>query len=160
MRFLTVLCVAGTGVVVVALVLLLPSYAVLDSYEEVYSGVGSGKEHEAVEKMNQEYGQKLERTHEMAGRILRKQSTPMTALDALFEARTEGLLFESVELGERKSKTVPVTVRGTAETRADLLAFDERMSNDDRFSGFNLPIEVLTKQEDISFNVTFTYHEN
>ncbi len=88
---------------------------------------------------------------------MRTKPQHTTALDTLFEY-SDAVTLNAIELSTADRVTT-VVIRGFAPSRTDLLAFDGKIQSDERFTGFNLPIDVLTKQSDITFNVTFAYHE-
>ncbi len=157
LRFLITLLLGVATVIAFTAVLLTPSYVLLDSYESAYENFKTGSQQETLERLNQEYASKLESVHVLSQKIVRTKPQHTEVLDTLFEY-AGATTFDAIELGNA-DQIVTVVVRGRAPSRADLLAFDERMQRDERFSGFDLPIDVLTKQSDITFNVTFTYHE-
>jgi hypothetical protein len=158
LRFFVALLAACAAAGVLAILFLIPSYALLDSYETAYSVSDSGDAQEEVAQVNEEYTRRLAEVHELSGMIPDPGPGYSRVLDALFSYNDAGLEFDAVEL-QGTGDTVSVTLRATAQTRADLLTFDEAIRSDDDFSGFKLPIDALTKQSDISFNVTFNYHE-
>jgi len=75
------------------------------------------------------------------------------------EYGSDFVVFDAIELAG-SNQEVLITIRGQSDTRGNLLAFEKRILSDNRFEDFKLPIGVLTKQENLSFNVTFKYHEN
>ncbi len=158
LRFLVALLAACAGSCVLAILFLIPSYALLDSYETAYSVSESDKAQEEIAEVNEEYTNRLAEVHELSGMIPESSPGYARVLDMLFSYEGGGLELSAVEL-QKSGENVSVTLRGTAQTRDVLLAFDESISSNDSFSGFKLPIEALTKQSDISFNVTFNYHE-
>lgn len=157
LRFLITLLLAASTVIALTAVLLLPSYVLLDSYESAYENFKTSSEQESLERLNQEYASKLENVHVLSQKILRTEPQHTEVLDTLFEY-AGAITFNAIELSNAED-VVTVVVRGQAPSRTDLLAFDERMQGDNRFSGFELPIDVLTKQSDSAFNVTFTYDQ-
>lgn len=154
--FITFLFGVSTVTAFVA-VLLAPSYVLLDSYESAYENLKTGSQHETLEKLNQEYASKLESVHVLSQKIVRTKPQHTVVLDTLF-GYAGAITLDAIELSTAERVTT-VVVRGLAPSRTDLLVFDEKIQSDERFTGFNLPIDVLTKQSNISFNVTFTYHE-
>ena len=158
LRFAIALFWAASAAVGFAVVLLIPSYALLDSYETAYATAKTGGQQEQLQRLNEEYASKLEDVHRLSQKIVRTKPAHSQALDLLFAYAADGIVLSAVELDE-EAEGVAVSVRGVASTRSALLALEGKMQRDSRFSGFELPIEVLTKQSDIVFNVTFAYHE-
>lgn len=158
LRFFVALLVTTLCALTLFGVALIPSYVLLDSYEAAYTSANFAKEHEEVERLNKEYSSKLAVTHELSQKVSIAKSGHMSVLDTVFLYGGEGIRLNSIEV----SGTAPITVsiRGEAATRSALLALDERFGRDRRFTGFDLPIDTLTKQTQIPFNVTFTYNEN
>ncbi len=157
LRFLIMLLLGMSAVTAFVAVLLAPSYVLLDSYESAYENFKTGSQHETLEKLNQEYASKLENVHALSQKIVRTKPQHTTVLDTLFEY-SDAVTLNAIELSTADRVTT-VVIRGFAPSRTDLLAFDGKIQSDERFTGFNLPIDVLTKQSDITFNVTFAYHE-
>ena len=63
-------------------------------------------------------------------------------------------------LGQKVIFDTKITLRGIAYTRDSLIEFENKIKQDTSFKDFSIPIDAFTKQKDISFSVTFTYHEN
>lgn len=143
--------------VALAAVFVAPSYALLDSYERAYVASQSGQGDEAGRAKSQ-FAAQLNATHELAQRMTVTRTPYLEISDALIgyagTVRLSALELEPAENG------ASVTLRGQAPTRDALRAFEAKIDADKRFSNFKLPSDALTKQADIPFSVTFSYHEN
>jgi hypothetical protein len=158
LRFLVTLLLSSALAIGLTAVLLMPSYVLLESYESGYANAKAGTQQETLQRINQEYATKLQNTHELSQKISVKKSQHAYVLDTIFAYAGEDISIDALELSN-EGNVMEITVRGGAANRSALLAFDEKVQGNSRFSGFELPIEALTKQSDITFNVTFAYHE-
>ncbi len=158
LRFLTALFLAIVFAVLVTVILMLPSYTLLNVYEKSYTQPPTGKEESNVQQMNFQYNQKLEGVSELSSEVRNQESVHLKIIEKLNSYTNNTILFNTVELGGSEQET-SVILRGIANTREDLLAFESNVKGDTSFEGFKIPIDTLTKQKDISFNVSFIYHE-
>ena len=138
-------------------ILMIPTYVLLGSYQEAYSRPEIDGSRE-VERLNEEYTNKLTQTHDLSARVMQSDSLYLDVMDTLFSYAQGGVTIEAVDL-TRVDSSIAITLRGTSATRDDLLSFEKSVLANKKFKGFVLPLETLTKQSDILFNVTFTYDE-
>jgi len=142
-----------------SIIFLLPSYLLLNFYKNTFRNQGQEDSQIQTQRINEEYNQKLEETYQISRKVSTQPFVYVDIIEALKVYALESVQFDAIELSN-SGKTVAVTLRGRSPLREQLLTFEKKINADTRFEGFKLPIDVLTKQEDLSFNVTFTYHEN
>lgn len=157
LRFATVLFSMLTVAVVITGVLLIPTYVLLDIYHKAYTRPELDGSSE-VEQLNVEYMSKLNETHQLSERVMQGDSVYLDVMDTLFSYAQGGVSIDAIDLS-RSEESVAITLRGMSATRDDLLTLERSVLANKKFKGFALPLETLTKQSDIQFNVTFTYNE-
>jgi hypothetical protein len=108
-------------------------------------------------QLYQQVTQKTEDLYLLSSKItIDKKISTVDVAQKIFENRGEGITIQSIEmLSDSK-----ITLRGVANTRDDILAFQNRMQQNPMFKDFLIPIESLARQKDVGFNLTFTYYEN
>lgn len=158
LRFLTT-CLFGiiiSGILV--LLAILPSYTLLNFYEKSYQNSETSTEQKNVQTMNQEYNQKLDSVYELSQNVNTKKTLHINAIKKINEYSNGSIIFNAVEILNEENG-VGITLRGQSVNREALLSFENKIQSDSNFSGFKIPIEALTKQTNISFNVSFKYYE-
>lgn len=160
LRFFSVLFFTMTIVLLINISLISSSYLLLSSYEKSYTSDSSYLENEQKLKTREELNQKTFQVYTLIEKIPQKTSAIDAKILELVFGYAENLIkLESIELLSEDT-SVKISVRGTSLTREDLLQFQEVIKKDSRFTDFNIPVETLAKQTDVSFNVTFIYYEN
>lgn len=160
LRFLSMLFFILTGVIVINVLLISTSYLLLTLYERAYTTESSSERDNEVSKMNQEFALKVTQVHALSQKIPSQTGTVnMNVAHLLFGYVREGIGIQAIEILPTDDVS-NITLRGTATTRDVLLQFQNAIKQNPSFQDFSIPIESLAKQKDISFNVTFTYHEN
>lgn len=159
LRFLIMFMIIVICALLLVLLSFLPSYTMLDFYEKAYRTGGINREQVAIQKNNQEYNQKVQTTYELSQKVNTKSSSHVEVIKKLFEYANNSITFSVIEL-QNIETGLSITLRGQAIDRESLLLFEDKIKADNNFAGFKIPIDVLTKQTNISFNVSFTYHEN
>lgn len=158
LRFITVFLTALTVACLLVVLSILPSYTLLNFYEKSYRASELSGEQVALQKANENYVQNLLFVHELSKKVDMSDSKHLEVLNRLSLYAEDSVTFSAVEI-EGTSEALSVTLRGSAVSREVLLAFEDKMKSDTGFSGFEIPLEVLTKKENISFNVSFLSHE-
>lgn len=160
LRFLSILFFVCSFAIITSILLLSSSYLLLSLYEKAYSSESATREGEAVTKLNENFNKKVNQVHALVQKLpIKNQVADIEIANLLFAYANEGVKLETIEISPDAGKTL-VTIRGNALTRDTLLQFRDRINNDSKFKDFVIPIESLTRQKDVSFNVNFTYHEN
>jgi len=158
LRFLSTLFFALAGVIVINVLLVSSSYLLLTLYERAYTTESSSNEE--VSKMNEQFALKVAQVHALSQKIPSQADTVnMGVANLLFGYVRDGIAIQAIEIISVEDVS-NITLRGTATTRDVLLQFQNTIKSNPSFQDFSIPIESLAKQKDISFNVTFTYHEN
>lgn len=67
---------------------------------------------------------------------------------------------DAIRLEHVSTKELTVFLSGTADTREDLISFDEKLKNETCFSSVNLPLSNLLSQKDINFQFDITIKES
>lgn len=157
-RFLTILFFSISIVFLVHVAFAASSYMLLSSYENLYQSKLA--DNNDILRQNEEFIAKIDMLDIFSKQFKFDQLTDssMVVFDAVQGSAGEGILINVFELYKDKDK-IKITLRGLANTREDLVAFDTQIRSDDSFSDFLIPIDAFTKQTDINFDVTFTYNE-
>lgn len=158
LRFFTMLFMMLVIAVLVTVLAMIPSYTLLSIYNNTYNQAQSSREESNIQQMNFQNDQKLEAAYELALEVRQENSVYLDVIKKLDSYKGASIQFNAIELNGSNAET-NITLRGQAFTREALLAFEDRINSDDSFSGFQVPIDSLTKQEDIAFNISFTHHE-
>lgn len=159
LRFLSTLFFSLGLVFFIHMILALSSYILLNMYEKIYQKSLQADNGEALKQ----YEDFVARTSNIItlSKKIPKQAT-VSATDIFEKIQTHGsnqISFNVFELQIAEDKK-NITIRGAATTRDALIEFNDKMKTENAFSDFAIPLETLTKQRDISFEVTFTYNEN
>lgn len=156
LRFFSVLFFTLFVVICLNLAFISSSYLLLYLYEKAYVTNNSNATNETTE-LYQQVTQKTKDLNQLSSKIsVDKKISTVDVAGKIFENRGEGITIQSIEiLSDSK-----ITLRGVADTRDIILAFQNRMQQNPMFKDFSIPIESLAPQKDVSFNLTFTYYEN
>ena len=161
LRFFSLLFFMISIVSLANIAMMISSYVLLSLYENIYTNEKNSESKKVeVLKDNENLDLKISQVYALSQKIPLKVNLIDTniAKDVLDYAG-QNISINSIEIlpGQDSSK---VTIRGLASTRDSLLHFQEVIKNDLSIKDFVIPIETMTKQKDIVFNVTFTHHEN
>ena len=156
LRFFSVLFFVLFLVIFLSLTFVSSTYLLLHLYEKAYVKNGSNTSNETTQ-LYQQVTQKTEDLYALSSKItIDKKISTVDVAQKIFEKGGEGITIQSIEmLSDSK-----ITLRGVANTREGILAFQNRMQQDPMFKDFSIPVESLARQKDVSFNLTFTYYEN
>lgn len=156
LRFFSVLFFALFVVICLSLAFVSSTYLLLYLYEKAYVTNNSNAKNETTQ-LYQQVTQKTEDLYLLSSKItVDKKMSAVDVAQKIFENRGEGITIQSIEmLSDSK-----ITLRGVANTRDDILSFQNRMQQNPMFKDFSIPVESLARQKDVSFNLTFTYYEN
>ena len=156
LRFFTTLFFTLSVVILINLTFVSSSYLLLHLYEKAYMTNSSNTNNESV-KLNEQIKQKTEELHALSRKIeLSEKKTSIQIADDLLSHVRNNVSIQALEVMGDST----MTIRGLATTRQDLIDFQDRVIRDPMFKDFSIPIEMLARQRDIAFNVTFTYYEN
>lgn len=160
LRFFSVLFFGLAITLIVNVSLVSSSYSLLTLYEKAYVSNNSNVHASEALKMHEEFNSKLATTYVLANKIPQyTQSITTQVVQILFDYAGNSVELSSLELVS-EAPDIKMNIRGVAKTREALLRFQDSIKQDGRFVDFDIPVETLTKQTDVSFNVTFIYHEN
>jgi hypothetical protein len=157
LRFFTLFLLYSSISIIVTVALISSSYLLLFLYEKAYVKKGIFVNNEILQ-LDKKNTQKIEDLYQLSRKINieNKVSSPISATRTLFDYAGNLISISSIEI----SQDSKITLRATASTRDSLIAFENKVKANPSFKDFDIPIEALAKQKDISFGVTFTYHEN
>lgn len=159
LRFFSVLFFVLTVVMCVHILLALSSYVLLSSYEKIYQQELGATDSEVV-KQNEEFFVRSTKLYELAKQVPDiSRTSAFDIFEKIQDYKTNQIAITVFETYVENKET-KITLRGMADSREALLAFNDRMRSESSFVDFNIPLETLTKQRDIAFDVTFTYYEN
>jgi hypothetical protein len=159
MRFASVFFITVAIAIFVNIFLVSSSYLLLTLYERAYILNNSSKQSEEMNKIREQFNTQVNQVHLLSKKI--PSDTKVVDIETarkLFGYVNEGVVITAMEI-EPKEKNPQITLRGTSTTRDALLTFQDTVKQDALFKDFSIPIESLTKQKDISFNVSFIYYE-
>lgn len=160
LRFFSVLFFTLAIIIFINIFLVSSSYLLLFLYERAYTQNNSLKTNEEVVKIKEQFILKVLQVDALARKIpSQANGVKINSIDTLFSYINTGIDIQAVEIVS-SSQDSKITLRGTAATRDALLQFQDKINKNPSFKDFSIPIDLLAKQKDISFNVTFTYHEN
>ncbi len=156
LRFTSVFFLLIGIIIFINISLVSSSYLLLYLYEKAYvENIKTTNNEESIKK-REELNKKIDSLY-----YLSKAYSEKTELDQLkisskiFELANKGIQIESIEIIDST-----ITLRGRADTRDNMLLFQNKMKEEKIFENFDVPIEVLAKQKDISFNINFIYVKN
>lgn len=147
---LATLCFFGFGFVAIAgMLLLLPSYGYLSARGEAAKATPSSA---LADKIRFEEAS-LELAKEMLALVPTQGSVAgSVVVGRVRAAATSAKGIDLMFVGYQTSGAV--SVRGVARTRDALIAFGKGLSADPMLSGMALPVELLAKSKDISFELS------
>lgn len=155
-RFFTTVCFMLSLMIIINLAFVSSSYLLLYLYEKAYVTNGSGSNNESI-KLYEQITQKIEELYVLSGKINQvNQKSDLHLVENLFINPPRGISIQALEM----TSDSQMTIRGIADTREDILVFQNIMKQNPVFKDFSIPIESLARQKDIAFNVTLTYYEN
>jgi hypothetical protein len=135
------------------------SLILLNSYQKAYE-INIKNDTRDISIQNEIIQKKLGNLSAISEKLKFNGSIPVEKIFQQIEsASSNGLQIRAFEIYKQKDK-IQITLRSVAKTKDDLLRFDKQMRSYKNFLNFNIPIESFTKQQDINFDVTFTYNEN
>ncbi len=145
--------------VLVSLTLLSSSYLLLSLYERAYALENLDGKNEEVTRMNENFNARVLHVHSLVQKVPSLESVvDIQIADVLLGYANSSIDIQAIEILPTGEIT-NITLRGSALTREALLQFQSTIQNNPSFKDLSIPVETLTKQKDISFNVNFTYHE-
>lgn len=155
-RFFTLLSFALSIVILTSLAFVSSSYLLLYLYEKAYVTNNSNSNNESV-LFREQLAKKVEELHTLSAKVQSFDSkNNLNNIEGLFTNDANGISIQALEMTDASQ----ITLRGIADTRENLLTFQNTMKQNPVFKDFSIPIESLARQKDVSFNVTFTYYEN
>lgn len=157
LRFFTLLFFFISSSIIISIIFVSSSYLILSMYEKTYLEPVSSKKLEEI-SVNNEFTKKLSALHMLSQKVIFDTNIPLLVTQKLFEYASGVVEINSFEIKPDVS-TAKITLRGVSPTRDALIQFENRIKQDASFTDFSIPIDTFAKQKDISFAVTFAYHE-
>ena len=156
LRFLSAFFFLASFVMLINISLVSSSYLLLHLYEKAYIQNTSSSENESALKLREDINEKTEKLFYLANSYIEKKEVEqLTISSKLFELAGDTVSIQAIEINDTE-----IILRGSTKNRDDLLVFQNKMKQQDMFKNFEIPIEVLAKQRDLSFNVNFSYVKN
>jgi hypothetical protein len=154
LRFSIVAVLLACLVIVVGLVLLLPSYLLLNATE-------LSLEDELHEKQNTESSKEYEKLRT----LIKNASADLTILsptevairdlvELVASKKGSSVFITHITAARKTGRTVTLSVSGVAKTREDLVAFKKVLELDRAFDKVVLPVSNLAKSKDIAFTLS------
>lgn len=157
-RFFTLLLLITSITLLLVMIFFMPSYTLLNSYENSHTQSNFSVEQIDAQQKNQNFQKNIVDLYELSTYVNTKKTIKVDVIKKIYQY-ADGLVdISAIELTENE-EGLQITIRGNAKYRDSLLSFEDIIDKDSDFVGFKIPIDDLTKQEDITFNVLFTYHE-
>ncbi len=140
---------------------MISSYVLLSLYENIYINEKSSESKKIdLVKDNENLDLKISQVHALSQKIpLKINLIDTNVAKDIINYAGQDVSIDSIEISPDQGVS-KVTIRGLALTRDSLLRFQEVIKKDPSIKDFVIPIETITKQKDIVFNVTFTHNEN
>ena len=155
LRFFTLLFFILAGIVLINIAFVSSSYLLLHLYEKIY--VKNTSVNSVAVELYEKNKQKTEDLHSLSMKIPKQENGSYTKIAQEIRVLAgEQITIHSLEILTASK----ITLRAQAKTREDVIEFQNRVERSGLFDNFSVPIEVLAKQKDIAFDVTFSYHEN
>lgn len=159
-RFYSLFLLLISLVIFITLSLVASSYVLLYLYEKAYAVQSVDEKNKEAVQIREEFHSKLNDVYLLSNTLPTASSTPHIDIVSEIYVQAENLVFiRSIEIGDI-SQPSSITVRGISSTRENLVTFKNNMKQNSVFKDFDIPVEILAQQKDISFNVTFTYAQN
>lgn len=161
LRFFTILSFIFSLIIVLTLIFISPSYLLLHLYEKAYEVNGSATRVAEVTQMQEGRNNKINDLNSLSAKIPTNNEEIYAKVSNLLINETQDYVsVDALELTPIASGKLKIVLRGGSTTRENLMTFESVINKNNSFKNFSIPIEVLAKQKDISFNLTFEYHEN
>lgn len=156
LRFFSITFFVITIIIFVNISLVSSSYFLLYLYEKAYVENVKTMNNEESIKMKEVLNNKIDNLYYLSKSYVQKgEISQLRVSTKIFELAGANIEIESIDIIENT-----ITLRGSADTRDSMLIFQRKIKDEKMFEGFDVPIEVLAKQKDISFNINFTYVKN
>lgn len=145
-----------SGMFIIFSVLLIPVNFIINSQIKIYT-----EPSETASKDNNEYGLSsavLIKSSAKARLImdLEKRQYFSQMVELIESLTNEGVTIESFALSQIEGEIAPIQITGQATTRLALADFRETLLSSKEIETVFLPISNLTRDKDITFNVTVT----
>lgn len=159
LRFFSAFFVLISIVVVINIVFISSSYLLLSLYEKAYANNNSTRI-DQFSKNQEIINKKIEEVDSLAKKVSVSEGTYhyvkiMQSLKMYAENTVDITGLEIID----EDGTSKIVLRGNGSTRESVLNFQNAVKQNSFFKDFTIPIEMLAKQKDVYFTVTFTYDE-
>jgi hypothetical protein len=155
LRFFIVILSLLNILVMIAGVLLIPSFVMSRSVHATLTGILASAPHESQEKTVSSVSAEVKAISNKLSYVSKNfnNSVRITrTLEVLDGVKTSGVTISSLHINT-KDKTI--TVSGDADTRSNLIQFVDGLKAESYFSNINLPVSNLVEQTNLKFNLTF-----
>lgn len=159
---------AGLGLLLVVLIagvaLLAPSFILTEArhqqYESQLNSMSEANTATSVEAAKQAIRQTNKRL-ELINAKGQNQLQPTQVLQLLAETQSNGVRINNISIDTKSAtdankKAKNISISGVADTRDNLLSFEENLKNRAQVTSVDLPIDTLASREDTQFDMTVT----
>ena len=159
LRFFSVFFFGVSIILTIHVSLALSSYMLLSAYENTHTNQNDEEQVSANQK-REDFITILNETESLSEKIiLKNQNSYSDIFESINTFKPASVELNVFEVFFDKEET-QITLRGIAQTRQGLVDFGENMKRNNSFRDFVIPFETLTRQNDLPFDITFTYYEN
>jgi hypothetical protein len=158
-RFFSIFFFMLSSVLCIFIIFTLSSYVLLTNYEQIYQTKLENTNGEIVVQ-NKNFIDRVSKLFTLTHKVPQINSISYFSIFEEIEGYTNNQVVISAFEIYSEEQEKKITIRGVAESREALLVFDSNIKSSKKFKDFEIPLDVLAKQRDISFNITFTYYEN
>jgi len=157
------LAAGGLGLLAVvfiaAIALLIPSFILIEARHTQQKETLRSVSKTSLSTSTKQNRQTIKRVNKKLKLIDSNQSVrtkPTETLKLLASARPNGVTINNIsfEVNSEDKQRVIITLRGVADTRGDLLTFEENLQNKAQVASVNLPVETLASSREAEFNMT------
>ena len=121
----------------------------LSSLSSAYQKEGDSPQFVKIKDFDEKFG----KLNSQVGEVLSAKRDQLYWTD-LF-VKLNGVIFPGIKIDSFSTQDYLATLKGTAESRSDLILFKEKLENEQCFSNINLPISDLVNKDNVSFQIDF-----
>jgi hypothetical protein len=154
-RKIAVILFAVLGLIIIAIVALLPSY-ILAIYKSKTAMLPIGVQ-DAVEKQVQ-FKRQLDDAKVLI-RVLKPETNsqvPSEVIQLLAKHKTESITINDISIEKKKGAELGVIVKGVAQTRDSLSRFTDALMKETTIAKVDVPVSNFAKDSNIAYSFTIT----
>ncbi|MFA6338604.1 MAG: PilN domain-containing protein [Candidatus Paceibacterota bacterium] len=156
LRFIVVVFMFMFATFLIATFLLIPSYRLLTTTEDVILESKNMILRSSSEKSNKNISLAISETKGLLT-LLTSESENIKSTEVfekILSSRPTGIRINTISFEEQKGGSSLVLINGISDNRSDLINFSQTLRKESGFSSVDLPISNLAKDKDIVFSIT------